>query len=145
MYRVVEISGNVLNGSERERFSDAIHLARETEYSESELETFYHVQALEDGKWVDVPDDQPPVSVQSIFMNGALYSFSSEGFTVHAQENQGANLRVVRGIIAASPQQAIVKSKEWLGICKPHNVKVYRGDDGYYSADECIYQEGESN
>lgn len=78
MYRVVEISGNVLNGSERERFSDAIHLARETEHMEAELETEYYVQVQQKGEWKAV-DNADFRSVVTENKNGTLYSFSGLG------------------------------------------------------------------
>jgi len=139
MYRVVERSGKVLKNSERERISEAVHLARETEHMEAEIETEYYVQVQQKGEWKAV-DNADLQSVVTENKNGTLYSFSGEGFTVHLQEQEGGEFRVVSGIVAISPQDAIDKSKLWLGCCGFTIAKVYPGNDGWYATEECVYE-----
>lgn len=139
MYRVINVnSREVLSLDELKTYSEAVHLAREAERHDSEPDA--EVQVLNDGKWTRAENNQS-IYIETIDRNGDLYSFSAEGFTVHLQEQEGGDFRVVRGIVASSPQDAIDKAKLWLGCCGFTSVKVYPGNDGWYAADEAVLSE----
>lgn len=77
---------------------------------------------------------------KTVERNGTEYQFGPTGFTVHIQERVGEYHMVLRGIIAASPQDAVELAKEWYGFIEIANAKVYPGQDGWYGADEYVYE-----